>query len=113
MSTDSMVELIRLALEGGRGEDQCMIAEVGVTAVETLLRKNKDYGSSVFKVPILKPNLSPGDAILVRMSDKIERFRNLSGKDESGEVGEPLEETMGDLAAYGLLWLCSRKINNE
>lgn len=112
MSTDSMLELIHNALEGGRGDHQCLIAEVGIDAVETLLRKNKDYGSSVFKVPILKPDLEPGDAILVRMSDKIERFANLCAK-EKGEVDEPLSETMKDLAAYGLLWLCSQRLKNE
>lgn len=66
-----------------------------------LLKKNADYGGSAWKVPILAPHLSPGDAIRVRMSDKISRLIELSGK--AGEVNESTLDTLLDLAGYVVL----------
>ena len=82
---------------------QRRIAAIGVDFIATLLAKNADYGSSAWKPPKLKPNLSPGDAILVRMSDKIERIESLSTAE--AQVDESLEDSMKDLGAYALLWL--------
>lgn len=83
---------------------QRRIAEVGCDLIATLLRKNHDYGSSAWQTPVLMPGLSPGDAILVRMSDKIARLQTLmSGKD--AQVAETTDETMHDLVNYGVLWL--------
>jgi hypothetical protein len=95
-------ERIRIALNG-TDEDQKRIARVGLEWVATLLKKNADYGSSVWKPPALKPSLSAGDAILIRMSDKVSRIGSLSTK--GAEVAESLEDTVQDLGAYALLWL--------
>lgn len=95
-------ERIRNALNGDN-PDQVRIARVGLDWIATLLAKNADYGSSVWKPPALKPTLSAGDAILVRMSDKVSRIGQLSGK--GPQVAESLEDTVTDLGAYALLWL--------
>jgi hypothetical protein len=94
---------VRLALDGKQGADQQRIAAEGVAWLALLLRKNHDYGSSAWRPPVLKPALDAGDAILVRMSDKVERIASLTGKGPA--VGESLEDTIRDLGAYCLLWL--------
>lgn len=99
------IRQLQSALHGKRGPDQQRIAEQGLAWVDLILRKNSDYGSSVFKVPVLAPNLSPGDAILVRMSDKIDWLISLQKKG-TAEVAESLEDTIRDLGAYCLLYLC-------
>lgn len=100
-----MTTIIEKALAGDRGDDQRRIAELGLAWVEKLLRKNMDYGSSVFQVPCLAPDCDPGAAIRVRMSDKINRIKSLINT--SPEVaGESLDDTVDDLGAYCLLWRC-------
>lgn len=95
-------ELIGAALEGRRGPDQKLIAEVGIHWIDTLLRKNMDYGSSVFQEPVLCPGLPTTSAIDVRMSDKIARIRNL--KTATAQVAdESIDDTYNDLGAYCLL----------
>lgn len=71
---------------------------------EVLLKKNTDYGDAVSSSPLLAPNLDPGTALLVRMSDKTSRIRNLI---ETGrnEVNESLKDSVLDLAGYCLLYL--------
>lgn len=72
------------ALRGDLGDDQQRIAETGLTWLDLLLRKNKDYGSTVFRRPHLARHCDPATGILVRMSDKIDRLTNLL----SGNVSE-------------------------
>lgn len=95
--------VIREALSGARGPDQMKIAEHGLDWIEKILHKNWDYGSSVWKNPTLVPDMSPREAILVRMSDKVARIQEMANKD--GEVDESLEDTIGDLGAYCFLWV--------
>lgn len=95
-------ERIREALNG-QNTDQQRIAEQGLELVALLLRKNADYGSSAWNPPTLKPTLSVGDAILVRMSDKVARIATLAIKE--AEVAESLEDTIRDLGGYAILWL--------
>jgi len=68
-----------------------------------LLAKNSDYGSSFAKSPVLCPKARPQSAILVRMSDKINRIANLTTIDKT-EVNETINETMVDLAGYCILF---------
>ena len=103
-------ERIRQALIGSN-EDQKRIAETGLDFVATILAKNADYGSSVWHAPLMKPTLDCGDAILVRMSDKVARIASLSSQD--AQVTESLEDTMKDLGAYALLWLSRPKLTNQ
>lgn len=103
-----MTTIVEAALSGDRGPDQKRIADTAFDWLETLLRKNADYGSSAWKVPILAPTMSVGDAIMVRMTDKIERIASLLQR--PAEVrSETLEDTVKDLGAYCLLWLARPK----
>lgn len=78
--------------------------EIG--AIESLLlAKHADYGGSVYKPPELKPSLGIGDALLVRMSDKIARIRNLVETNRLNVNDESLQQTWLDLAGYCLLAL--------
>ena len=88
----------------GTSPDQKRIAQVGLQWLATLLRKNADYGSSVWKSPALKPSMDSGDAILVRMSDKVSRIGVLSGRPPQ-VTGESFEDTINDLGSYCLLYL--------
>lgn len=96
------------ALTGAHGENQKRIAEQILKWGTTLLKKNKDYGSSAWKKPVLQPKLSAGDAILVRMSDKIERMQSLL-LNGTAEIDESFEDTINDLGSYCLLWLARPK----
>lgn len=100
------------SLAGDYGFDQARVAVAGLELLVTVLKKNSDYGSSVFKTPVLTPGLSPGDGILVRLSDKIERLQRLLGG-KSAEVDESIEETMQDLAGYAILYLARPEGNHE
>jgi hypothetical protein len=97
--------IIQSAIEGERSGDQQRIATAGQKLTATLLRKNADYGSSAWMPPVLAPGLPAKTAILVRMSDKIQRIISLSSKpEEIGEVvDESLSDTFLDLAGYCLL----------
>ena len=92
---------------------QDTIREVGTGVINLLLKKNKDYGSSVFESPILFPELKAKDCILIRMSDKIKRFSNLVGNNTSPEVNESIEDTMKDLAGYAILWLVANSMETS
>jgi hypothetical protein len=99
------LSLIRAALDGTRGADQQRIADAGLAWLATILRKNADYGSSAWSVPVCSPHLPPRTAILVRMSDKVRRIGTLAGGDAPQVASEALEDTIGDLGSYCLLWL--------
>ena len=100
----SQVDLDRVAAAlSARGPDQHRIAAVGLAWLRTLLDKNHDYGGSAWKRPYLADDLDPSDAILVRMTDKIERLARL--RHAGPEVAESYRDTIGDLGAYCLLWL--------
>ncbi len=103
MST--ITPVISDALDGSRGPDQQAIAEIGLRIVSTLLRKNADYGSSVFSSPILDPSQTPERAIRCRLSDKIARLQTLLGSANTPQVAESVTDTMTDLAGYAILWL--------
>lgn len=74
----------------------------------TLLAKNANYGSAVFQRPSLAPNLDPGTAIRVRLSDKFARLQSLlSG--EPDRVGESVCDTILDIAGYCVLYLAEKE----
>ena len=101
---DDAMYILEESLTGNRGSDQLAIAQEVVRWGALLLRKNADYGSSVWRSPILAPDCDPGVAIRVRMSDKINRLASLL--DRPGEVAdESLDDTLRDLGAYCLLEL--------
>lgn len=98
-------QLVESALKGQLGPSQQRIAEVGLDWIATLIKKNTDYGDSAWTEPVLAPNLPPKQAILVRMSDKINRLKALSQKEAL--VAESYNDTMKDLGAYALLYLAA------
>jgi hypothetical protein len=93
------------AMSGRLGPDQRRIADMGIRWLAQLISKNADYGSSVWKTPVLAPDCPPGAAIRVRMSDKVERLMKLLGNPETALVAESIDDTMADLAGYCLLEL--------
>lgn len=97
--------VIAQALRGDFGDDPQRIAVVALRWIETLINKNRDYGSSIWARPLLAPNTNCGDAILIRMSDKISRLRNLLQGGAVNVEDESIADTMIDLGAYCLLWL--------
>ena len=101
----SDLDLVRSALSGSIGPSQQRIAQVGLDWIATLIKKNTDYGDSAWTEPVLAPNLPPKQAILVRMSDKINRLKALSQKEAL--VAESYNDTMKDLGAYALLYLAA------
>lgn len=96
--------LVHDALNGTRGTDQERLAVTAIGITATLLKKNRDYGSSVWKTPILAPHVDAGTGILIRLTDKVERVHQLL-KSRKAEVAESLEDTMKDLAGYAVLYL--------
>ncbi len=86
--------------------EQNAIEQICDKLKETLISKNEDYGSSAFQPPVLAPNLEVETSILVRMSDKIERIKNLRQADPEKETHyESLRDTVLDLAGYCILYL--------
>ena len=76
---------------------------------ETLLRKNSDYGDSVFSHPILYADVSPEAAVLVRLSDKFQRLVSLLHKKTSSPLCESTDDTLLDIAGYCVLLRVIRK----
>lgn len=100
----SDMKILAGALEENSDSDAHMIAAAFVEAGATCVRKNRDYGSSVFQAPVMDPEMNPGDAIKVRMSDKIARIATLEKANANApEVDESLIDTYMDLGAYAIL----------
>lgn len=98
--TDAQV--VSAAYQGQRGDQQRAIAVAGLELVALLLRKNQDYGSSVFDAPMLLPNVSANLAIRVRLSDKIKRIIQLAGN-PAEVASESLDDTLDDVAGYRII----------
>lgn len=96
--------IVEDAWMGKRGPGQERIAKAGLAWLALILRKNRDYGDSVWQESVLAPECSIDTAIRVRMSDKISRLHNLL-KGNSAEVAESINDTIRDLGAYCLLLL--------
>lgn len=71
----------------------------------TFIDKNHDYGNSFHKVRQEFPC-----AILVRLSDKLERLKTLSLDFDLARVDEPIEETLLDLANYAIMEVVERRM---
>lgn len=85
-----------------------IVRQVFDDARDLCVRKNRDYGSSVFRTPILCEKVTASDAILVRMSDKVQRLQALATR-PAEVVDETVEETMLDFGAYAFLWIALKK----
>lgn len=111
----SSLSLILSAQKGDRGQAQKYIAEIGLDVIALLIRKNTDYGSSVFTSPLLRPSLDPLVAIDVRMSDKIKRIANLLEKPSSDihVTEESVDTTLDDLCGYIILRKVVKLLNKD
>lgn len=69
--------------------------------IRTLLKKNHDYGASVFNAGPLTPNLSPETAALVRLGDKYNRLKTLLTAE--AQVNETKRETIVDVIGYSII----------
>ena len=85
--------------------DVFKLAKTAIKVGALLVRKNQDYGSSGMKRPVLMPNLTPRQALLCRMSDKVARIAQLADGSDPQVTDEKLEDTIKDLAGYCILWL--------
>lgn len=99
---------IECALKDQHGWQQTLIAEVGVEVIELLLRKNRNYGGSVFTAPVLAPEVNVDTAIRVRMSDKVARLQTLLAGDKD-LVGENIDDTFFDLLGYIILLIAYKR----
>jgi hypothetical protein len=72
-------------------------------AVCLLIRKNHDYGASVFSSGPLTPDLPPETAALVRLGDKYNRLLTLA--DKEAMVAESTRDTIFDVLGYSIILL--------
>ena len=91
--------------EGNDSADTFKLAKTIVEVGALLVRKNQDYGSSGMKRPVLMPKMTPREALLCRMSDKVARIAQLADGSDPQVADEKLEDTIRDLAGYCILWL--------
>jgi hypothetical protein len=90
--------------------DQSAIWRAFEQAKVTCIKKNIDYGSSVFKSPRLQKALPPTSAVLVRMCDKIERLEHLLNLPDAERLvrGETTDDAIQDLGVYCFLYLIAK-----
>ena len=81
--------------------------------LDLLLRKNRDYGSSVFMSPEFAPEMSPESAVRVRLGDKTARIRNLLASSNASVVSESVDDTIDDMIGYLILWRVIREAGTE
>lgn len=92
----------------GSSQDQREIAYIGLQTVALMVQKNQDYGSSVFNVGTISPDVSPEAGIRVRLGDKLSRINNLIAQPDAQRVSESITDTGHDASAYLLLWVIAR-----
>jgi hypothetical protein len=85
-------------------DTQRRIVEVGARLIDTLLRKNADYGNSAHTPPLLAPDCTSEQGLRVRMSDKLMRITQLVQR-PAQVADEAIEDTILDVAGYCLLYL--------
>ena len=102
------VEFNENSLHQDLNESQRIILAEGIKILKTLLKKNADYGCSVWKSPLMVPELDAGVGIQVRMSDKVERIIQLSKAGYNPKIDESLKDSFTDLAGYCILEVARR-----
>lgn len=74
-----------------------LIKEVGREVVMLLIEKNKAYGDTANQPPQIFSKLSPIEAILARIDDKLSRIKQVG-------VNDKTEDTVLDLIGYLMLY---------
>lgn len=82
--------------EGDIVDNDERIKQIVKRQLGVYIAKNDDYGDSVLKGRVAFGAISE----LTRMSDKINRFNALVGKEETAKVAESLDDTVMDLVNY-------------
>ena len=86
-------------------EHECLCNEIH----ELYEKKNSDYGDSFIKVRNEFP-----DAILIRLSDKMNRLKKLMIHPETQQIkDESIDDTLMDLANYALMELVERRLERK
>ncbi len=92
--------------------DRSTPAQLAAYAIDLHQRKNAGYAGADNPDPWANFRESTGvgvsslQGVLVRMSDKWIRVRNLLRRPQDEQVGETIMDTMFDLSAYALIALC-------
>lgn len=73
--------------------------------IDTIIKKNADYGDAWQKYGIFTP--------LIRLNDKLLRVKTLSGGQKAMVFGESIKDTLLDIVAYGLLALLRMRFEEE
>ncbi len=76
---------------------------------DTVLKKSEAYGD--LEPPELCPQMSVDESLLVRLSDKFRRLRNLRTQPIEN-VFESFDDTIQDIAGYCLLYRANQKFRN-
>lgn len=97
----------------GENQDQREIAFLGLQTIAIMVTKNQDYGSSVFNIGTISPDVSPEAGIRVRLGDKLSRINNLIAQPDAQRISESITDTGHDASAYLLLWVIARMRENE
>lgn len=75
---------------------------------DTYKAKNADYGDSFSKTRQEFPN-----AILIRLTDKLERLKTLMNGGQQQVSDESIDDTLLDLGTYAFMELTERKFERE
>lgn len=101
--SDEMITFIDLLFTSpNTSHFEMAVVHEAMKLATTIIRKNRDYGSSINTPPPLTPHLDAGIAMDVRLSDKLMRLIQLS-KRPPEVVHESIEDTKMDIVGYILL----------
>lgn len=83
-------------------------AKICTNLHQIYVSKNNDYGDSFSKTRKEFDN-----AILVRLSDKLERIKSLYKKTDRQVKDESIEDTLLDLANYAIMEVVERRLDKQ
>ncbi len=91
--------------DGAHTPDQRAICDRMAVITDLLLRKNRDYGSS-FRAPGTLSAADPAEKLIIRIEDKLARFRTLHAAHNAATpsvANETLQDTVTDIIGYFVL----------
>ena len=100
---------VHINSDGDVIDEKTRIQRIIKRQIAVYIAKNDDYGDSVLKGRKAFGTISE----LTRMSDKINRFNALVGKEETAKVAESLDDTVMDLVNYMAMYYSDLKAVNS
>lgn len=100
MNADKLAQIDALEKLAPAGAE---LTDLVLDMLLTLLQKNHDYDASALRNPDMAPEVPVQTALLVRISDKLYRFKKL--RRSPAQTTESYEDAVRDLAGYFLLLL--------